>query len=59
MATDKVQTGLRLKEPVYEKMKVLARRQQRSFNNFMEYVVQQYVDNYEAEHGPIQISEED
>lgn len=59
MATDKVQTGLRLKEPVYEKMKVLAHRQQRSFNNFMEFVIQEYIDNYEAEHGPIQIPEQD
>lgn len=58
MATDKVQTGLRLKEPVYEKMKVLARRQQRSFNNFMEYVIQEYIDNYESEHGPIEIPTE-
>lgn len=57
MATDKVQTGLRLKEQVYEKVKVLAAQEQRSFNNFMEYVIQRYIEDYEAQNGPIQIPE--
>ena len=59
MATNKIQTGLRLKEPVYEKAKALAAREQRTFNNLIEYAVQRYIDDYEAQHGPIHIPEED
>lgn len=59
MATNKIQTGLRLKEAVYEKAKVLAAREQRTFNNLIEYAVQRYIDDYEAQNGPIQIPEED
>lgn len=55
MATSKVQTGLRLKEVVYEKAKVLAVREQRTFNNLIEYAVQRYIDEYETQNGPIQI----
>ncbi len=58
MATDKVQTGLRLKEQVYEKVKVLAAQEQRSLNNFMEYVIQRHIEDYEAKNGPMQIPEE-
>lgn len=59
MATNKIQTGLRLNETLYEKVKVLSIKEQRSLNNLIEYVIQQYVDNYEKQHGSIQIPSEE
>ena len=59
MATSKIQTGLRLNEVTYEKLRVIAANESRSLNNLIEYVVQQYVSSYEAEKGPIQISVEE
>ena len=58
MSTNKVQTGLRLPEPTYEKLKVLSKLEQRSFNNLVEYVMQKYIEDYEARNGPIRIPEE-
>ena len=43
MATSKIQTGLRLSEPLYERLKTLAEQEGRSLNNLIEYVLQQYV----------------
>lgn len=54
MATIKIQTGLRLNESLYEKTRVLASKEQRSLNNLIEYVLQRYVEDYEAQHGVIQ-----
>lgn len=53
MATNKIQTGLRLNETVYDKLKVVAERETRSMNNLIEYIVQQYLDNYEEANGSI------
>lgn len=53
MATNKIQTGLRLNETIYDKLKVIAERESRSLNNLIEYVVQQYVDAYEEANGII------
>lgn len=58
MATNKIQCGLRVKESIYEKAKIIASREQRSFNNLIEYAIQKYIDEYETQYGPIQISEE-
>lgn len=59
MAINKVQTGLRINESIYEKAKVLASRECRSLNGFMEYAIQQYIDEYEAKNGPIQVPEDE
>lgn len=53
MATNRVQTGLRLNEVTYEKAKILSAKENRSLNNFFEYVIQKYVEAYEDENGPI------
>lgn len=58
MATVKIQTGLRLNEPLYEKVKFLSSKESRSLNNFIEYVVQKHVDEYEKENGIIPVSDE-
>lgn len=58
MATSKIQTGLRINEQLYEKVKVLAEIEQRSLNNLMEYAVKKFIDDFEAKNGPIQIPDE-
>ena len=57
MATNKIQTGLRLSEPLYEKLKVISELENRSLNNLLEFAAQRYVVEYEATHGPV-ISQE-
>ncbi|MCI8869423.1 MAG: hypothetical protein HFF39_02590 [Lawsonibacter sp.] len=58
MATDKVQTGLRLDSAIYEKLKALSVRERRSMNNMVEYAVQRYLQEYEAANGPLPVDEE-
>ena len=53
MATLKVQTGLRLEEALYEKIKVLAENDGRSINNLIEQILRRYVADYEAQNGPL------
>lgn len=59
MATNKVQTGLRLNETTYEKVKIISAREQRSLNNFIEFVIQRYIEEYENKNGEIQILPQD
>ena len=53
MPTNKIQTGLRLNEMTYEKVKVISTREQRSMNNFIEFVIQRYIEEYECKNGEI------
>lgn len=59
MPTNKIQTGLRLNETIYEKVKLISTREQRSMNNFIEFVVQRYIEEYERKNGEIEIPLED
>lgn len=59
MATNKVQTGLRLSESLYQKIKALAEMEQRSLNNLIEYGMQKYIEDYERQNGTIQVPPED
>lgn len=59
MPTNKIQTGLRLNEMTYEKVKVISTREQRSMNNFIEFVIQRYIEDYECKNGEIEIPLED
>ena len=43
----KVQTGLRLEEDLYEKVKALAEKEGRSINNLCEYIIRQYIQQQE------------
>ena len=49
----KIQTGLRLEESLYEKLKTLSEIEGRSLNNLMEYIARQYVAEYESQHGTL------
>lgn len=59
MATSKIQTGLRLNEQLYEKLRVIASKEQRSLNNLLEYAAQKYVEDYESSNGPIHRPDEE
>lgn len=39
----KIQTGLRLSEDVYQKLKVIAESEGRSLNNLIEYILANYL----------------
>ena len=53
MAVTKIQTGLRLDEELYEKLKSLSELESRSLNNLVEFIVRRYVADYESQHGPL------
>jgi hypothetical protein len=53
MATNKIQTGLRLEPGALRKAAWIAKKQKRSLNAQLEFAVQQCIEDYEAAHGPI------
>lgn len=59
MATIKSQTGLRLEPDILEKITFIAKRNKRSFNAQVEFLVKECVDKYEQEHGPIILDPEE
>lgn len=58
MATSKIQTGLRINETSYNKLKTIAKSENRPLNNLMEYILIRYLADYEAKHGPVAEYEE-
>lgn len=56
MATSKIQTGLRLEETLYNKVKSLSDQEGRSINNLIEFIVRRYISEYEIENGPLPVS---
>lgn len=58
MATSKIQTGLRLEEGLYEKLKILSEMEGRSLNNLVEFIVRRYVAEYEMQNGPLAPSQD-
>lgn len=59
MATDKIQTGIRFEETMLRKMAFIAKRNVRSLNAQMEFLAQNCIEQYEKEHGPIILPEEE
>ena len=57
MATDKIQTGLRLEETALKKITFISKIKKRSLNAQIEYVVQKCIDEYEKENGLIEFAE--
>lgn len=53
MTVLKIQTGLRLEESLYGKLKTLSVKEGRSLNNLAEYIIRQYILNYEEKNGPL------
>jgi len=55
MATDKVPTGIRLEYIALEKIRYIAKKQRRSLNSLVEYLVDCEIETYENENGVIQV----
>jgi predicted DNA-binding protein len=54
----KIQTGIRLDESLYGKLKTIAKREGRTLNNLNEYILRRFITDYEAKHGPVAEYEE-
>ena len=59
MATNKIQTGLRLEEPALIKITAIAKRERRSLNAQLEYAVQKFIAEYESINGFVSPPEEE
>lgn len=59
MATFKIQTGLRIDETTYYKLKFIATKDHRSINNLIEFIIQNYFEEYESQNGPIPFLQEE
>lgn len=53
MAVAKIQTGLRLDEETYGKLKSLSVQEGRSLNNLIEFILRRYLADYEAKNGAL------
>ena len=49
--------SLRVSEELIEKLKYLAKRNKRSANKELEYILEQYIENYESKNGVIPLNE--
>lgn len=58
MAVTKIQTGLRLEEELYEKLKTLSAMEGRSLNNLVEFIVRRYVADFEVRNGELPRSQD-
>ena len=54
MAISKIQTGLRIDEETYGKLRSVSETENRSLNNLVEFIIKQYLSDYEQKNGPIQ-----
>ena len=51
--------GLRMPDELYLKLKFIAKKENRSYNQEAVYLLQKAVSEYEAEHGKIEIDEDE
>jgi len=59
MATEKVQTGIRFEPEMLAKITHISKKNRRSLNAQLEFLVQECIEKYELENGKIQISDEE
>lgn len=59
MATNKIQSGFRFDEETLKKISYIAKRNKRSLNGQVEFLVQQCIETYEKENGPIVLQNSD
>ncbi|MEM5777671.1 MAG: Arc family DNA-binding protein [Candidatus Aenigmatarchaeota archaeon] len=59
MATDKRQFTLRLQEENFLKIKYIASVNKRSIAMQIEFLIEQYIEQWEKEHGKIDVSDVD
>lgn len=53
------QRGVRIEDTLYDKLRALAVKDNRSFNQEVVYILRLYLDQYENEHGEIRVPEEE
>lgn len=53
----KIQTGLRIEEVTYKKLKTLSEQENRSLNNLVEHIIKRYLSDYEKENGSIPLAD--
>ncbi|MCL2556345.1 MAG: hypothetical protein FWE03_04950 [Firmicutes bacterium] len=58
MTTDRVQTGLRLDYVMLRKITIIAKKQMRSLNSQLEFIIKNCVEQYEKENGEINLEED-
>lgn len=56
MAVSKIQTGLRIDETTYGKLKTISESENRSLNNLVEYILKSYLSDYEKKNGVIPVA---
>lgn len=56
MPEEIVKTQVRVNAPLWAKLKFVAAKEHRTANAQLEYLIEQCVEQYEAEHGEIQTS---
>lgn len=56
MAVSKIQTGLRIDETTYGKLKTISESENRSLNNLVEYILKSYLSDYEKKNGSIPVA---
>jgi hypothetical protein len=59
MPTDRIQTGIRFKEDVLEKITFIAKVNCRSLNAQLEFITKQCIEQYEREHGEIKATKKE
>ena len=56
MAISKIQTGLRIDEETYGKLKTISETENRSLNNLVEFIIKKYLSDYEEQHGTVHLT---
>ena len=59
MAVHRAMRSCRLADDLYLKAKYIADSENRSFNNWLEHILQKVVRDYEKENGPIPVQPDD
>ena len=58
MAVIKIQTGLRIDEQTYGKLKTLSTQEGRTLNNMVEHIIRLYLKEYEEKNGVLPESQD-
>ena len=58
MAVFKIQTGLRIDESTYGKLKTLSAQEGRTLNNLVEYIIRLFLKDYEEKNGVLPESQD-
>lgn len=56
---NRIATQLRIDKTLHSKAKIIAERERRNMNSQIEYFIQCGIADYEREHGPIALPDED